>query len=366
MTTDKSSYLKPIATLQLVAVIAVVIGHFAVKDPAFMNSHWVSFCFVYSGFFTAMRHRFGPDYGLRNHAHFMIDKLTKLYPLHLFALALGLFDGWYVWDSNTINLKVLFSQLTLTSTWIPDHDYYFAINPVGWFLCDLFFLYLMAPVMVKALRRCRLNWQILGIIVLLAIELACGYTSEPGISSSFVVMYLLYEFPPIRLLDFATGIILYNITQGAWWQHMQRQVSASVATVIEIAGVLVFVLLYLMEKHLLFPHCYRAYCVMAPGIVILLATFLMTSKANGQISKFLSIKPLTKLAAIGAEIYLLQFGVYYLLKPTFDALGLHLYDPLQFVLYFAALLVISWLTHHYYVTPVGKWLQAHHKPIMKP
>ena len=337
MTTDKSSYLKPIATLQLIAVIAVVTGHFAVKDPAFMNSHWVSFCFVYSGFFTAMRHRFGSDYGLKDHAHFMVDKLAKLYPLHLLALALGFFDGWYVWGTNTINLKVLFTQLTLTSTWIPDHDYYFAFNPVGWFLCDLFFLYLMAPVLVKALRRCRLTWQILGIIVLLAIELVCGYTSEPGISSSFVVMYLLYEFPPIRLLDFATGIILYNITQSAWWQHMQRQVTANVATVIEIAGVLVFVLLYLMEKYLLFPH-----------------------------SKLFSIKPLIKLAAIGAEIYLLQFGVFYLLKPTFNAWGLHIYDPLQFALYFTALLVISWLTHHYYVTPVGKWLQSHHKHIMKP
>ena len=366
MTTENSSYLKSIATLQLMAIIAVVIGHFGVKDSAFMNSHWVSFCFVYSGFFTAMRHRFGPDYGLRDHAHFMFDKLAKLYPLHLFALALGFFDGWYVWDINSINLKVLFTQLTLTSTWIPDHDYYFAFNPVGWFLCELFFLYLMAPVLVKALRRCRLTWQILGIIILLAIELACGYTSKPGISSSFVVMYLLYEFPPIRLLDFATGIILYNITQSASWQRIQRQLSASVATVIELGGVLLFVLLYLVEKYLLFPHCYRAYCVMAPGIVILLATFLFTSNANGHISRGLSINPLIRLATIGAEIYLLQFGVFYLLKPTFDALDLHLYDPLQFVLYFAALLVISWLIHHYYVTPVGKWLQSHHKHIMKP
>lgn len=366
MTTDKSSYLKPIATLQLIAVIAVVIGHFSVKEPTFMNSHWVSFCFVYSGFFTAMRHRFGPDYGLRDHAHFMLDKLTRLYPLHLLALALGLFDGWYVWNINSINLKVLFTQLTLTSTWIPDHDYYFAINPVGWFLCDLFFLYLMAPVLVKALRRCRLTWQILGIIVLLALELMCGYTSTPSKSTSFVVIYLLYEFPPIRLLDFATGIILFNITQSASWQHIQRQVSASAATVIEIGGVLLFVLLYQMEKYLLFPHCYRAYCIMAPGIVILLATFLMTSKANGQISKFLSIKPLIKLTAIVAEIYLLQYVVFYLLKPTFNAWGLHIYDPLQFALYFATLLVISWLTHHYYVTPIGKWLQSHHKHIMKP
>ena len=364
MTGKESTYLKPIGTLQLIAIVAVVIGHFAVKDPSFMNSHWVSFCFVYSGFFTAMRHRFGSDYGIKTHAHFMLDKLAKLYPLHLFALALGLFDAWYVWGSNTINLKVLFTQLTLISPWIPDPNYYFAINPVGWFLCDLFFLYLMAPVIVKLLRRCRLTWQIVGIIILLGIEMAGGYTSKPNTGSSLLGMYLLYEFPPIRLLDFATGIILCNITQGAWWQQLQSQVTSRKATLIETTGTLLSVVLYLIEKSVLFPHCYRAFCVMAPGIVILMATFLLTSKTNGLISKALGFGPLTRFNTIGYEIYLLQFGVYYLLKPTLQSMGLHQYDPLQFALFFAALLVVSWLTHRCYVAPVGKWLHSQHQRIL--
>lgn len=365
MATRQFTYLTAIGSLQLIAIIAVVIGHFAVKNPSFMNSHWVSFCFVYSGFFTARHHRFGPGYGVRDHAHFMLDKLARLYPLHLFALALGLFDSWYVWGSNTVNLKVLFSQLTLISPWIPDQNYYFAINPVGWFLCDLFFLYLMAPVVVKALRRCRLVWQVVGITALLLGEWMGGYTPQPGAGSSVIGMYLAYEFPPIRLLDFATGIILYNITQGAWWQHIRHQVTASRATLIEAAGTAMFILLYLTEKTFLFPHCYRAFCVMAPGIVTLLATFLLTSHADGHISRLLSISPLTRLSAIGAEIYLLQFGVFYLLKPSLEAVGLHLYDPLQFVLFFVALLVISWLTHRYYVTPTGKWLQSCHQKLIK-
>ena len=37
METRKSTYLKPVGTLQLIAIIAVVIGHFAVKEPAFMH-----------------------------------------------------------------------------------------------------------------------------------------------------------------------------------------------------------------------------------------------------------------------------------------------------------------------------------------
>ena len=365
METRKSTYLKPVGTLQLIAIIAVVIGHFAVKEPAFMNSLWVSFCFVYSGFFTAKRHRFGPDYGIKEHAHFMLDKLAKLYPLHLLALAFVFFSAWVVWGDRSINLKVLFCQLTMISPWVPDRYYYFGINPVAWFLCDLFFLYLMAPLLVKALRRCRLSWQLIGILALLVLEFIGGYSPDDGTGPSATVIYLLYEFPPIRLLDFSTGIILYNITQGSWWKHLQRHVTAKRATIIEVAGILLFLILYMVEKTFLSGYCYRAFCVVAPSVVVLLATFLLTSGSNGLISKALGCSFLGSLNAIGAEIYLLQLGVYYLMKPTFKALDLHLYQPQQFVLFFSVLLLISWLTHRYYVTPIGRWLGAWHEHFIK-
>ena len=55
MGTNKS-YLQSLGTLQLLAVITVVIGHYWVKDKSFINSLCVSFCFVYSGFCSAKLH----------------------------------------------------------------------------------------------------------------------------------------------------------------------------------------------------------------------------------------------------------------------------------------------------------------------
>ena len=353
-----NTYFKPIGTLQLIAIIAVVLGHFAIPNSTFITSHWVSFCFVYSGFFTALHHRFDANYGLRDHAKFMWDKLAKFYPLHLLALVLGTFDAWHVWNMNTINLKALLAQLTMISPWIPDVNYYFAFNPVAWFICDLFFLYLTAPLVVKLLRRFRPQFQVIMMVSLLILEYLGGYTPSDHSSTAILGLYHLYEFPPIRLLDFAFGIILYNLTQESWWKRLQSRVTAANATMIEVAGVLLFVLVYLAEKAFLFDHCYRAFCVMATSIVILLATFLLTSATNGRISRALSWKPISILTAIGAEIYLLQYDIYFLMVPTAKKLDINLYCDKWFFLYFALLLIISWLVHRFYTVPIKKRLLA--------
>ena len=149
----KKSYLQSLGSLQLLAIVMVVVGHFGFTDNAFMNSLGVGFCFVYSGFFTALHHRFDSSYGLKGHCRFMLNKLIKLYPLHLLAIALNIIVMWRNGMIHDVSLKVLFYHLTLLSSWIPIDDYYFGYNPVAWYICSLFFLYLMAPVVVRLLRR---------------------------------------------------------------------------------------------------------------------------------------------------------------------------------------------------------------------
>ena len=356
MDSVNSNRLKPLGSLQLMAVIMVVIVHFGRSDCFFMGVHWMTFCFIYSGFFTAMHHRFGPGYSLRDHGRFMWKKVAKLYPLHLLGIVWGIVVAWLVWDVHTVNLKALLAQLTLTSPWIPDRQYYFAINPVAWYISDLFFLYLTAPLLVRLLRRCRPALQAVAVIVLLALEFTAGYcmTGENGMTATG--LYLLFEFPPIRLLDFAIGIVLYNLTRETWWTRLQSRVTTRNATIIELGGIATAAILFQIEKLFLFDHCYRACCVVAPGIVVLLATFLLTAANGGLVSRALSLKPVVALTTIGAEIYLLQYDVYFLMDPAFQRLGLHLYDAKQFILYLAVLLLVAVLTHRFFTTPVKNWL----------
>ena len=68
---EKRNHFQSLASLQLIAIIAVVMGHLWISNGGMTNSLCVSFCFVYSGYFTAMFHRFDNSYGLKEHARFM-------------------------------------------------------------------------------------------------------------------------------------------------------------------------------------------------------------------------------------------------------------------------------------------------------
>ena len=357
MDAKKSSYLQPLGTLQLLAIITVVIGHFWVKNNEFLNSVGVSFCYVYSGFFTAMRHPFGPDYRIKDHARFMRDKLVRLYPIHALAVMLGVAVMLLTGMSTGVSLKVLAAHFTLLSPWIPDQAYYFGYNPVAWFVCVLFFLYLMSPVVVRLLRRLPIAGQVGLVIALLALEFAGGYTPSGSGSDGLLSAYHLYQFPPIRLLDFGAGVVLFNLAQTPWWETLSARLNRARSSLVEVAAIAAFVLLFIMGKHWLHSHCYRAFCASAPAIVTLFGAFVLTSGCEGLISRVLSIKPLAVLSRIGAEIYLLQFSVFFALLPLIKSLGLTDRPWLQIPLVLITLLAIAWLVHQLWVLPLRKLLQ---------
>jgi peptidoglycan/LPS O-acetylase OafA/YrhL len=354
----KSSYIQSLGTLQLLAVVTIVIGHYWIKDNAFINSLCVSFCFVYSGYFTAKLHRFGPEYGLKDHLHFLRDKLVRLYPLHVLAIVLNVIIMMSTGILDRISIKVLLAHLTLLSPWIPNSDYYFGYNPVAWFVCDMFFLYLMAPLVVRLLRRFAAKWQVLLIIALLVLEFVLGYGnySEKELQGQSI-FYYLYEFPPVRLLDFAVGIVLFNVTQTDFWTKIKSRLTTEKSTVIEVADVVLFLILYWVGRTWIHPHCYRVFCASAPAIVALFAAFILTSSHYGQLSKFLCTKPLALLSTVSTEIYLLQFCVYFALLPICSATGIDSNIWLHLPLVIIALIVTSWAVNKWYCTPIRNWLK---------
>ena len=355
MKTDKA-YLQPLGTLQLLAIIMVVIGHFWVKENEFMNSVGVSFCFVYSGFFTAMRHPFGREYGWRDHCRFMWNKLARLYPLHVLAVVLNVAVMLLTGMGTGVSPKVLAVHFTLLSPWIPSKDFYFGYNPVAWFICVLFFLYLVAPLVVRGLRKLSIALQVILVIALLVLEYYCGYTQQEGTGSALLSTYHLYQFPPIRLLDFGAGIVLFNLTRTPWWQRLKDGLNGLSSTLIEVGALVAFAALFYVGQHWLHPHCFRAFCASAPAIAVLFGAFVLTSEHGGAISRLLSIQPLAWLSRLGAEIYLLQFFAFFLLRPFFKQLGI--YDsPLIYVpILVIALVLFSLVVHRFFTRPIYRLL----------
>ncbi len=352
------NHLYALGTLQLIAIVTIVMGHLWIDNSTFMNSLCASFCFTYSGYFTSRFHRFDKSYGLGDHGRFMWNKLAKFYPMHVLALLICIIAFVFMKGHTTIALKTLFYHLTLLSPWINDPEIYFGYNAVAWWICVLFFLYLIAPLIIKVLRLMRLRWQVVLLAILLTLEFIGGYRPDEQTPSLLLSYYDMYEFPPIRILDFATGIVLYNITCHAWWQRLANRLTPSLSTMIELGGIALFGLLFWIDKAFLNDYCFRAFCLQAPSIVVLLATFVLTSNKPGRASDLLSIKPLAIMQQYTFEIYLLQVGIYFTMEPICMALGIagEQQPVLHFVFQNAMLLLAAWACHNFYVKPLTRLL----------
>jgi len=355
---DRQTYLKPLASLQFFAVVVVVLVHLWTKDLLFFGNACVSFCFAYSGYFTARHHRFDGTYGMKDHLRFMWSKLAKIYPLHVLALIICILSAYRMGHIDSINFKMLAAHLTLTSPWFPYQSYYFGYNTVAWFICVLFFLYIVAPVVVRFWRRLPLAWQPVLLALLLAVEFVGGYTTDGGNQGLFLNSYHLCQFPPIRLLEFSAGIIIFNFSQSAWWREHQSRLTPRRATFIEVGAIVLTALLYPLCKNYLNTYCFRAFCASFPMVITMLGVFLFTNGQGGAVSRALSVKPLTCLSTLDAEIYLLQLGLYFALLPAFESCGITQYPILHFTMQFSSLIFISWLVHRYYTQPIARLLTA--------
>lgn len=349
---SKQTYLQSLGTLQLLAIVMVVVGHCGVKDNNFMNSLGVSFCFIYSGFFTALHHPFDNTYGMGDHLRFMHNKLAKLYPLHVLAIVLNLAIIEIFQLANAIGLKVLLAHLTLLSSWIPYAAYYFGCNPVAWYICTLFFLYLMAPIVVRILRRMPVLWQVVTIALLLVLEFMGGYVRDMSTDDPLITGYYLYQFPPARLLDFAAGVIIYNLTCCDWWKRCAQRMTIKTSTMLEVGAIAAFALFYWLCSRYLHPHCFRAFCSSAPATLVLLVAFIFTSSQPGYISRALCHNFFSKLCSVGAEVYLLQFFAFFSLMPLFKLLHINDNPVIYVPIIVVALFLFSLMIHRYYTTPL--------------
>lgn len=352
-------YIQSLATLQLLVILVGVATHFWLRDVAFLQGVCASFYFVYSGYFTALNHPGDRPYGLRDHVRYMHNKLAKLYPLHVLALALCLLATYLYWNNNLLFSKVTLAHLTLLSTWIPTPSYYFGINPVAWFICDLFFLFLISPLLIRPLRKISLGWQVLVVVVLIVAEMVLCYDRGPESTSLFPggAHYFMYEFPPVRILDFSAGIVLCHASQSRWWRDMASRLTASRATLVEVGAMLLFLAFYWLCKTVLHPHWYRGFCSVAPAVVTLMATYVLTSGKGGALSRLLSAPWLASLSVLGAEVYLLQFGVYALVNYVVGRLGLPTHGIVFFIIQTVSLLLSALAVHHGFVMPLYRWLK---------
>ncbi len=165
----------------------------------------VTLFFALSGFVLAWNDRApGPAKGV-----FWQRRVARIVPAYLVALAFALAVS--VVTIGGLSRADLFNA-TLLQSWIPDADWYFAGNSVGWSLSTEVFFYLVFPYLIGPLRQLsrRWMWTLLCGCVLLAILIPVllrpsAHDTEHHIGFAY---WAVYVFPPTRLLEFVAGMAL--------------------------------------------------------------------------------------------------------------------------------------------------------------
>ena len=171
------------------------------------GSAGVAFFFVLSGFVLTWSSR--PDDTARS---FYRRRIARILPLYLLAwwggVALSLVTG----ESPLVNqLPALFGL----QAWVPSDRVHFAGNTVLWSLsCEAFF-YLCFPLVIGRLRGLRTRAAAVLLGGVLGAAIAWPVLLHPTTGSG-VRYWLMYLFPPTRLLEFVAGILLaLLVSRGA-------------------------------------------------------------------------------------------------------------------------------------------------------
>lgn len=143
------------------------------------------------------------------------SKVGRLYPLHLLMLipAVAIDAALIVVGRSQEKpysiVTRLIPNIMLIHTWIPKRDIYFGFNGVAWYLSTYLFICIAFLPILSFMRRGE-GWTIKKaitcLLLCLCIPIATSYIIELRGGAYLEREWLLYVFPPMRLLDFIAGM----------------------------------------------------------------------------------------------------------------------------------------------------------------
>ncbi|MET7762777.1 acyltransferase [Streptomyces sp. NPDC005393] len=277
----------------------------------------VSSFFMLSGFVLAWNAR--PDDTARR---FWRRRFVKIFPNHAvaWALMMALLMGTSTAALLPLpdpTLSQAVKNLLLVHTWLPHMADFSSVNPVTWSIsCEAFF-YLLFPFLIRPVRALptrliRLVIAAVAALVLAMPTLAAFVTDEAGIGNwsplSMDRWWLIYFFPPVRLLEFVLGLLLARaVLTGRWPALRMRWPLLVLATVFAAQPKL--------------PHEYvwgAATCLPLAALIPAIATRDLDRRPL-----WLSRRGLVLLGEASFALYMIHFPILYAIRAL---LGSRTYD----------------------------------------
>ncbi|MER7049442.1 acyltransferase family protein [Streptomyces jumonjinensis] len=266
-------------------------------------------------------------------------RLVRVFPNHLVMLAVTAILMVTVLDQVFDERKALLNVLLLQA-WSPHLDVRTAFNSVSWSLSAELLFYLCFPVLLTLVRRIRperlWTWTIgLLTLITLVVPLAVNRLPHreviPFVELGAEQFWIIFHFPPVRMLEFVVGILLARIVITG----RRVPVSFGGAAALTVAA-------YAVGP--LFPPVFRMVAVMAAPLALLIAAAAV-SDLHQQRPTLLSSRPMVYLGNLSYAFYLvhlqvLVYGSYWLDTTT---PGSTPFGIAVLVLLFAVAVALSWL-----------------------
>jgi peptidoglycan/LPS O-acetylase OafA/YrhL len=325
-----------------IAAVMVLFWHLReVQTGQFVHFGWldaipsfgylgVDVFFLLSGFILSYAYRSWFADGLRRSKlyDFAVARVARLYPLHLFALALMILAWWaghrffHVTPNNeeSYTVPAVFANLFLVQEWFRLGS----PNPVSWSISVELASYLIFPFAITLTARMPKWWGFAALPVFLAMALLAPVRLLRGVAEfyfGFSAFSLVTQYPPLRLPPWATLAAL----------------------------LLPFYLSFFLGREIL-PAVIPCFCLAIAGI---------TSNEDW-LCRLSRSKPVWYLGEISYSIYMMQWFVWVFFKHAVSRqtsfLETHPYLLIGIAL--STILAVASVTYRIIEMPVRRWLVA--------
>lgn len=335
--------IETLQSLRIVFSLTVMLAHFSYAG---IEGHSTGvgpmFFMLMTGFVMSKSYGAKVLDGTFRYRSYILRRLFKFYPLHLLCLLTVIVIRRNMMEAT--DYQALIPNILLLQSWIPEQSFYFSGNAVSWYLSDLMFFLLMFPLLYKGIGKMDVRSLLRLVLCLLAV-----YVVYTTFLQTDDLNYWLYVFPPVRLLDFIWGMVMWRCyelypTKGRWASPTWMEI------VLVIAVIWTIVSYPLHDKwHVALIHWF----VLIPVVWV----FMQGNQYGGWISRFLKTRTMVWLGGLTLETYLLHQIIFDVMLSNAEKYDIHLPYALMLVSCLSVVILVCWLVHTCFVNPLNRKLQ---------
>lgn len=345
-------------SLRGIFAILIFLSHYAIGPDGHRvfyagGTMGVEFFIVLSGFVMCAGYEKKVDSHSISYRDFMTRRLIRIYPLHLFCLA-----TWMLCTSTfkPLHADIVVPNLLLLQSWFPDHKVFYGCNTPSWSLSVFLFLYAVFPLLSRfyassksLFTRIFTLWWIAFFIFIIVLpdDLDGDYT-----------LWFTRIAPPVRLLDFVIGIMLWHLyvrLRDASFARRLQSMSPLVKTLLEILPLVLYVVASFAFEGL--TNKWRSTALWWLPTISCVMVYALMDRKGGALSWLFGRRWLVAFGNASFCFYLMHVPVISVVARGIRHFG---YDPDAWTLFWISLvvaIVASLVVSRWIDDPVGRCLR---------